>query len=172
MPASIGAGLALVVVAALGVVVHRPLAMVPENTLKFGVGVLLSAFGTFWVGEGIGLTWPGADWALLGLIVVYLLSALALVPLCQRLHRLREARMGFAPKAGGTPSAGAIGVVLGQLWGLFVDDIWLAGSIVALVGAVWLTREKGAAPAEPLSLFFVAGLNAVLALSTARRARE
>lgn len=82
VPASLGALAALVLVALLGLAVHRPLARVPENTLKFIVGVLLSAFGTFWVGEGIGLEWPGGDWSILGLIAVFLAAALVLVPLC------------------------------------------------------------------------------------------
>jgi hypothetical protein len=108
----------------------------------------------------------------LGLIVVYLVIALALVPLCQRLHRLREVRTKIAAKPSGAPSFGAIGAVLGELWGLFVDDVWLAGGIVVLVGAVWLTQANGAVSATALCLFFAAGLNAVLALSTARRAKE
>jgi len=52
-PAAIGALAALVLVVALGLALHRPVAKIPENTLKFVVGVLLSAFGTFWVGEGM-----------------------------------------------------------------------------------------------------------------------
>ncbi len=83
LPASIGALAALVVVTALGFVVHRPLARVPENTLKFIVGGLLSAFGTFWVGEGIGLQWPGADWAIAALVTGYLLVALLAAQLCR-----------------------------------------------------------------------------------------
>ena len=83
LPASIGALAALVLVIGLGVLVHRPLARVPENTLKFVVGVLLSAFGTFWAGEGIGVAWPGADKALLVLVAGYLLLALLLVPLAR-----------------------------------------------------------------------------------------
>ena len=83
LPASIGALAALVVVTALGFAVHRPLARVPENTLKFIVGGLLSAFGTFWVGEGLGLEWPGADWAIAVLVAGYLLVALAAVRLCR-----------------------------------------------------------------------------------------
>jgi uncharacterized membrane protein len=82
LPASLGALAALVVVVALGFAVHRPLASIPENTLKFGVGVLLAAFGTFWVGEGIGVGWPGADWSLLGLVAGYLATALVAVRLC------------------------------------------------------------------------------------------
>lgn len=83
VPASLGALAALLLVIVLGVVVHRPLANVPENALKFVVGVLLSAFGTFWVGEGIGLDWPGADWSILGLIAGFLIVAAVAVPLCR-----------------------------------------------------------------------------------------
>jgi Ca2+/H+ antiporter, TMEM165/GDT1 family len=83
LPASLGAIAALLVVIALGLVLHRPLARVPENTLKFIVGVLLSAFGTFWVGEGIHLAWPAADWSILALIAAYLAIALLMVPLCR-----------------------------------------------------------------------------------------
>jgi uncharacterized membrane protein len=83
LPASLGAVAALLVVTALGLILHRPLARVPENTLKFIVGVLLSAFGTFWVGEGLHLEWPGADWSIPALIAAYLVLALAIVPLCR-----------------------------------------------------------------------------------------
>jgi Ca2+/H+ antiporter, TMEM165/GDT1 family len=83
LPASLGAVAALLVIIALGLVLHRPLARVPENTLKFIVGVLLSAFGTFWVGEGMGVPWPAADWSILALIAAYLAIALALVPTCR-----------------------------------------------------------------------------------------
>lgn len=83
LPASFGALAALAVVVALGIVVHRPLSRIPENTLKFVVGVLLSAFGTFWVGEGLGLTWPGQDWSILGLIAGYLVVASIVVPMCR-----------------------------------------------------------------------------------------
>ena len=82
-PASLGALAALLLVSALGVVLHRPLARIPENTLKFVVGILLSAFGTFWVGEGIGLGWPGEDWSLLAVVAGYLVIALSLVALCR-----------------------------------------------------------------------------------------
>ena len=83
LPASLGALAALLVVIALGVAVHRPLANVPENALKFVVGVLLSAFGTFWVGEGVGVTWPGADWSILALVGGFLVAASVAVPLCR-----------------------------------------------------------------------------------------
>jgi uncharacterized membrane protein len=76
IPAVIGAVAALAVVVLLGIALHRPLALIPENTLKFVVGVLLSAFGAFWFGEGIGLVWPGGDLALLGLIAFFFAAAL------------------------------------------------------------------------------------------------
>jgi uncharacterized membrane protein len=83
LPASLGAFAALVLVALLGLALHRPVAMIPENTLKFLVGIILSAFGTFWVGEGIGFMWPGGDWALAALNAGFLLAALTLVRLCR-----------------------------------------------------------------------------------------
>ena len=54
------AGAAVVAIALLGAIVHRPLTRIPENTLKLGVGLLLSSFGTFWVVEGLGIEWPGS----------------------------------------------------------------------------------------------------------------
>jgi uncharacterized membrane protein len=83
LPAGLGAAAALLVITALGVALHRPLARVPENTLKFVVGVLLSSFGTFWVGEGAGFAWPGSDLAIPCLMAAYLAIALCLVPMCR-----------------------------------------------------------------------------------------
>src|SRR5256885_351930 len=70
LPASLGALAACALVAIVGCAVHRPLARIPENTLKFAVGVLLSAFGAFWIGEGLGFRWPGEDLAILGIAVL------------------------------------------------------------------------------------------------------
>lgn len=92
LPAATGALAALVLVILLGLVVHKPLARVPENTLKFVVGVLLSAFGTFWVGEGVGLAWPGADWSLPILASAFLLVALAGTALARGARPAVEAR--------------------------------------------------------------------------------
>src|SRR5260370_311856 len=64
VPASAGALAACLLVITVGVVVHRPLARIPENTLKFAVGVMLSAFGMFWTGEGLGVAWPGPELAI------------------------------------------------------------------------------------------------------------
>ncbi len=65
------AAAALVVVVVLGVAVHGPLSRVPENALKFGVGLMLISYGTFWGGESAGVVWPGGDAAILGLLAFY-----------------------------------------------------------------------------------------------------
>ena len=75
-PAAFGAAAACVIVLAAGAVLRRPLSRVPENTLKFGVGVMLSAFGVFWTGEGLGIRWPGQDLALLMFVVLFLAAGL------------------------------------------------------------------------------------------------
>jgi uncharacterized membrane protein len=64
-PALVGAGVAVLVVIAIGAVVHRPLARLPESHLKYLVGVMLSSFGVFFLAEGLGVHWPGGDAALL-----------------------------------------------------------------------------------------------------------
>lgn len=71
-PASLGALAACALVLVVGAFVHKPLSQVPENTLKFGVGVMLSAFGVFWTGEGLGVEWPGADLALFVFAILFL----------------------------------------------------------------------------------------------------
>jgi Ca2+/H+ antiporter, TMEM165/GDT1 family len=83
IPASVGALAALFLVALLGLALHRPVASIPENPLKFAVGVLLCAFGTFWFGEGLGLVWPGRDGSILALIGGFLAVALLTVPICR-----------------------------------------------------------------------------------------
>jgi Ca2+/H+ antiporter, TMEM165/GDT1 family len=83
LPAMAGAGAALLAVVALGLAVHRPLARVPENALKFAVGVLLSAFGVFWLGESAGFAWPGGDLAILGLAAGFAGVALLAVAACR-----------------------------------------------------------------------------------------
>jgi uncharacterized membrane protein len=79
LPATLGAVAAFLVVLALGLVLHRPLARVPENTLKFVVGAMILSFGLFWTGEGLGLVWPGEDWSVPIMILVWLGFGLMLV---------------------------------------------------------------------------------------------
>lgn len=70
LPASLGALAAGLLVILLGLVLHKPLARIPENTLKFSVDVLLSAFGVIWIGEGLHLPRFGEDWVIVGLIIL------------------------------------------------------------------------------------------------------
>ena len=79
--AGIGALAAVVLVLLVGVAVHKPLVQVPENTLKFVVGLMLSSFGVFWTGEGLGADWPGADLALVWIFAIFALFALGAVRL-------------------------------------------------------------------------------------------
>ena len=84
--AAVGAAVAVVLVAGVGFAARAPLARVPENTLKFAVGVLLTSFGTFWGVEGAGAHWPGGDLALVAIIAGVLVFALGAV---WRLRRVR-----------------------------------------------------------------------------------
>ena len=84
--AAVGAAAAVVLVTGVGFAIRAPLARVPENTLKFAVGVLLTSFGTFWGVEGAGGHWPGSDLALLGIIAFTLTGALAAVAWLGRIH--------------------------------------------------------------------------------------
>jgi uncharacterized membrane protein len=84
VPASAGALAACLLVAGVGFAVHRPLARIPENTLKFAVGVMLSAFGIFWTGEGLGVAWPGADFAIVAFAALFLAVGIAAVALARR----------------------------------------------------------------------------------------
>src|SRR5579863_7638387 len=83
LPASLGAAAAFLIVPAAGFALHRPMARVPENTLKFIVGVILSSFGAFWLGEGIGVAWPAQDLSLPAMIVGFGLISLSTVPICR-----------------------------------------------------------------------------------------
>jgi uncharacterized membrane protein len=84
IPAGAGALGACLLVAVAGLVVHRPLARVPENTLKFAVGVMLSAFGMFWTGEGLGVAWPGADLAIVAFAALFSVIALIAIVVVRR----------------------------------------------------------------------------------------
>lgn len=103
-PAAVAAALAFVVVVVIGALVHRPLARIPENTLKFAVGILLTTFGTYWSLEGLGffaagresLAWPGGDWALPGLLVFWVALSLSLVPWLNRSTTISSTATGEA----------------------------------------------------------------------------
>ncbi len=88
--ASIGALAACTLIVTIGFVVRRPLARLPENTLKFAVGTLLSAFGVFWTGEGLGIPWPEGDLAILAIAALFLLVAATAVAFAR--HPRAQAR--------------------------------------------------------------------------------
>ncbi len=77
--AAIGAAVAGLLVILIGALVRTPLKQIPENTLKFIVGIMLTTFGTFWSGEGLGIVWPSSDAFLLVLVALYLLASFILV---------------------------------------------------------------------------------------------
>jgi uncharacterized membrane protein len=95
--ATLGAVAAGVGVAAAGVAIRGPLARVPENTMTFAVGVLLTSFGTFWSAEGVGVEWPGHDTALIAVIVI--VTGVALL-LTVGLRRLRASDGPVPPDPG------------------------------------------------------------------------
>jgi heme/copper-type cytochrome/quinol oxidase subunit 2 len=113
MSTTTGAILALIVVASLGVAVRTPLTRIPENTLKYAVGIMLVTFGTFWAGEGLGINWPLSDLFLIALIFFYLVLSGATI-LWLKKHRKAQA----APEAR-TEEGWKKHLVLRILWGVF-----------------------------------------------------
>ena len=82
--AVIGAAAAVVLVVAAGLLAHRPLSRVPENTVKFAVGLLLTSFGCFWAAEGAGVDWPGDELSLLGVVAYFGVVSFAVVRALRR----------------------------------------------------------------------------------------
>lgn len=121
--AASGAAASLVVVVAAGIVFRHPLTKVPENTMKYVVGIMLTAFGTFFAGEGIGVHWWREDLSLLPLIAGYGLASLLFVQVLKHPPRVLMAEVGFMRPV----RAAAL-----EIWGLFVDD----GALVIVVLAV------------------------------------
>jgi uncharacterized membrane protein len=102
--AALAAVAAIVVIVATAVVVKGPLSRVPENSIKFAVGILLASFGTFWGAEGAGADWPGSDASLLGIIPVVAVIALATVAVMRRKRQRHEIGVPAVPSPEGVPS--------------------------------------------------------------------
>lgn len=81
---SLAAAAAVLTIAIIGAFTAKPLAKMPENTMKLGVGVILATFGTFWMGEGAGVKWPGADLFLLALVAAFTASTLGMIAYLKR----------------------------------------------------------------------------------------
>jgi uncharacterized membrane protein len=92
--AALGAAVAGMLVILAGVLVRAPLTKVPENTLKFVVGIMLTSFGTFWAGEGFKVDWPYADLFIVALAALYLLSSFVLVLWLKQVKQHRELEAG------------------------------------------------------------------------------
>ncbi len=97
--AALGAAAAVLVIAGVGVAARAPLARVPENTMKFAVGVMLTSFGTFWGAEGAGVNWPGNDAALLVVIPAIALVCLGYTTLLRRTRPQAPTEVAGAPGA-------------------------------------------------------------------------
>lgn len=165
-PATSGALAAFLTVLLLGVMLHRPLAQIPENAMKFAVGVLLTAFGTFWVGEGLTVGWPGGDEALGALILGYWLIAALLAALCRK--RIAAAAPAAAMAGGAAPPAGGTSVGIRLLTALFVDDRVLAtGVLVSILLVRFIVRPSLASASVRGAAFFV-GIALLLGWSALR----
>ena len=98
-----GAVLAVILVVAIGLVVHRPLSRVPENGLKFAVGMMLITFGTFWAREGVGIDWPASDATRILLLVAYVATGAVAIWTARRAPELRRSRRNPIPSAPSGP---------------------------------------------------------------------
>ena len=155
--AAVGAVVALATVLVLGVALRAPLTKVPENLLKASVGVMLSSFGTFFAGEGIGVDWWHSDVSILLLVALY--AALFLVS-AQLLRR---------PVA--VPVPGIARAVVAEIWGLVVGAGSLAlAAIAAVLGAALLAARLSDARGWA-ALVLVGGvvLALVIALAESRK---
>src|SRR5262249_42447706 len=131
---------------------------------KYVVGIMLTSFGTFFAGEGIGVEWWHDDLALLVLIAVYGLASLALVWILRHPVTLAQTRL-FAVRAARA--------VVGEVWGLFVGDGPLAIACLAVVAVVAVFTDRVAGQAQLAGVLLVAGviLSVAIGLADAFRAQ-
>ena len=101
--AAIGAAIAGILVILAGAIIKAPLTKIPENTLKFIVGIMLTSFGTFWGGEGFGISWPFSDAFIPVLIAIYLLASFILVMVLRQIKQRRIAEANVDQSAVTTP---------------------------------------------------------------------
>lgn len=154
--AATGAGASLVAVLALGLVLRTPLTRIPENTMKYVVGIMLTSFGTFFAGEGVGVHWWRSDLSLLPLIGVYALASFALVWLLRR--------PAPTARASGGPARVAAAAVK-EVWGLFVGDGALAIATLAVLAGVAVFVDRVSGMRELAAVLLVAGVLAAVVVS-------
>jgi uncharacterized membrane protein len=146
--AAAAAGLAVVLVIAAGVAARAPLARVPENTMKFAVGVMLSSFGVFWGAEGVGASWPGGEAALLVIVSGLLLGAVVISKRALVQGPLAEQGRTTHPSTSGPRiRATWAGQRLLGAWEFVVGDDWrtAVGVVLALTLTGVLTETTGSA---------------------------
>ncbi|HYM49271.1 MAG TPA: hypothetical protein VET65_01750 [Candidatus Limnocylindrales bacterium] len=131
--AAAGALASLVAVTVLGVGLRHPLTRIPENTMKYVVGIMLTAFGTFFAGEGIGVIWWRSDLVLLPLIVVYGLASILFVQILKNPPRFVASEIR---------ALRAVRAVVKEVAGLFIDDGSLAVVAVAVLLAVAVFADR------------------------------
>lgn len=152
---TIGAMLAFIVVAGLGTAIRKPLTKIPENTLKFSVGIMLATFGTFWAGEGFGIAWPFSDLFILVLIAFYLVLSGALIFRMKR--RERKSSEADSEKSW---KKHLILRILWEVFDFFCGD-WTVfwGSAITIVMVVLIKQLSLLTFALPaLGIVFIAGI--------------
>ena len=166
LTASLGAAIALLVVTALGVMVRKPLANIPENTFKFLVGIMLVTFGTFWSGEGFGIEWPFADVFLVVLGVVYLSLCLLLISWISR-RTLNPKIKEMDPKKSPVPFR-----ILWELFDFFCGD-WtvLLGVAITLTVVNFIISISTFTGAPLPGTLLVAGIAISLGAAMGRRSQ-
>jgi Ca2+/H+ antiporter, TMEM165/GDT1 family len=147
--ATLGAAASLAIVVVVGIVARAPLTRVPENSMKYVVGVMLTAFGTFFVGEGIGVQWWREDLVLIPLIILYGLASIVLVQFLKR-----------PPRARHTQSAGerTVRAIVSELWSLLVGDGAIAVVCLAVVFGIALYIARNAGAGTTGGVMLVAGV--------------
>jgi uncharacterized membrane protein len=177
--AIVASAAAIVVVIIMGVIVRGPLSRVPENTLKFVVGVMLTSFGVFWGAEGVGAHWPGSDAALLIIAPAVLVFCLLLVVIFRNRRRAAQAKptqVPVTPAAGAsTSTATATKTEPGALtrFGLFWYDFVIGDDWQIAAGVVLLLVITGLASGWALAwLIPVVAVALLIPYGTARAAKR
>ena len=160
VPAVTGAAAALFLVCLLGVLLRRPIAAIPDNPLKLGIGICLCALGTSWLGGGGAQPWPGGDWSRPILLAGFALAAAAGIAAC------RVLRPGALPARSRTSTSRQAGGPLRTAGRLFFDDWRLSIPTVAWLTLSLVLQHLGLAPAWGAITLF-AGLAAILVGATA-----
>ncbi len=168
--AALGAALAGILVILVGALVRAPLRQVPENALKFVVGIMLTTFGTFWAGEGLGVNWPFADVFILILALFYLLASFVLIIWLKQRHTTTIGNIltQYSGARGNTSMK-----IIKAIYNFFVGDmIILVGVISVIVLLSLINHIDALRPLQVISGFIlVLTILGVLVATLSREAR-